>query len=133
MRPIALPALCLLIFAAAPAWAQMYGPEYSNCSNGNTVQIVDCVGKLTKTWDKRLNTAYQALMGRSDAGQKESLKAAQRLWIQYRDANCRFYGSGEGTIHQVEAAECVHAMTRQRTCEMEAANLGEGKPAADCR
>jgi hypothetical protein len=26
------------------------------------------------------------------AGQREPLKAAQGLWAQYRDANCRFYG-----------------------------------------
>ncbi|MDM0112712.1 lysozyme inhibitor LprI family protein [Variovorax sp. J22R133] len=131
MRLIVLP--LLLLSLATPALAQMFGPEYATCSNGNTAQIVDCVGKLTKTWDRRLNTAYQALMQRVDPGQKDPLKAAQRLWIQYRDANCKVYASGEGSIHQVEAAECLHAMTQQRTCELEATSLGEGKPGAGCK
>jgi uncharacterized protein YecT (DUF1311 family) len=51
-----------------------------------------------------LNTAYKALAGRIDAGQREPLKAAQRLWMQCRDANCRFYGSQEGTMRQIQAA-----------------------------
>ena len=131
MRHLALP--LLLVVLAAPASAQMYGPEYTKCSNGSTVSIVDCVGALTKTWDRRLNASYQALMKRSEPSQQEPLKAAQRVWIQYRDANCRFYGMGAGTIAQVDAAECVHAMTQQRTCEIESANLGEGKPAAGCK
>jgi uncharacterized protein YecT (DUF1311 family) len=52
-----------------------------------------------------LNAAYKVLTQQADAGQRNPLKAAQRLWIQYRDANCRFYGSAEGTIRQVQAAE----------------------------
>ena len=97
------------------------------------MSIVDCVAKLTKTWDRRLNASYKALVERSEAEQKEPLKAAQRLWVQYRDANCRFYAVGPGTISQVEAAECVHFMTQQRTCEIEAANNLAGKPADDCK
>jgi uncharacterized protein YecT (DUF1311 family) len=85
------------------------------------VEIVDCVGAMTKSWDQRLNTAYKNLMQRIDAGQREPLKAAQRLWVQYRDANCRFYASQDGTIRQIQAAECVRALTQDRALELEKA------------
>ena len=133
MRRFALLLLPMFCFHA-PAMAQMFGPGYAPCGEQqSTSGSVDCVAAKTKVWDRRLNASYKALAARSDPAQREPLKAAQRLWIQYRDANCRFYALGEGTIHQIEAVECERAMTRQRACEMETANLGEGQPAADCK
>ena len=35
--------------------------------------------------------------------QRDQLRAAQRLWVQYRDANCLYYGMGEGTIARLDA------------------------------
>jgi uncharacterized protein YecT (DUF1311 family) len=79
------------------------------------------VAAKTKVWDQRLNTAYQGLTQRIEPGQRDPLKAAQRLWVQYRDANCRFYGSQEGSIRQVQAAECLRGMTQDRALELEKA------------
>jgi uncharacterized protein YecT (DUF1311 family) len=47
------------------------------------------------------------------------LRAAQRLWIQYRDANCLYYGLGEGTIAWLDAGECMRSMTEARARELE--------------
>ena len=47
--------------------------------------------------------------------------AAQRLWVQYRDANCAFYGVQDGSIRQVQAAECIRSMTEDRAYELEKA------------
>jgi uncharacterized protein YecT (DUF1311 family) len=47
------------------------------------------------------------------------LRAAQRLWIAYRDANCLYFGMGEGTIARVGAAECMRSMTEARARELE--------------
>ncbi|ANV99333.1 lysozyme inhibitor LprI family protein [Bradyrhizobium icense] len=51
--------------------------------------------------------------------QRERLRAAQRLWIQYRDANCGFSAAGEGSIAGVEAAECLRVMTQLRYNELD--------------
>lgn len=116
----AVPVLALLI--VTPVAAEMFGSDYTPCGNQpNTLAMVDCVDAKMKTWDQRLNVAYKNLMQRIDAGQRDPLKAAQRLWIQYRDANCRFYGSQEGSIRQIQAAECLRAMTQDRTLELEKA------------
>jgi uncharacterized protein YecT (DUF1311 family) len=68
-----------------------------------------------------LNTAYKALQARIDAPQHQPLLAAQRLWLQYRDANYGFSGVQDGSIRQVQAAECIRSMTAARARELEKA------------
>src|SRR3546814_7869212 len=71
----------------------MYDAEYQACSGGNSVEIVQCLAAKTRAHDARLNAGFKAAMGHVDAPQRELLRQAQRLWIQYRDANCRLYGA----------------------------------------
>ena len=112
----------IAFLTATPARPEMFGTDYQPCGQKqSTLDIVACVDAKTKIWDLRLNAAYKALQQRIDAGQAESLRAAQRLWVQYRDANCRFYGSAEGSIREVQAAECMRSMTQDRALELERA------------
>lgn len=92
-------------------------PEQS--CDGNTFQMVECLKAKTAQWDKRLNTAYQKAVQDAQPAQREPLRAAQRLWIQYRDANCLYYGMGEGTIARLDAGECMRSMTEARAREFE--------------
>jgi uncharacterized protein YecT (DUF1311 family) len=57
------------------------------------------------------------------AGSWLSRDARQRncLWVQYQDANCAFYGVQDGSIRQVQAAECIRSMTEDRAHELEKA------------
>jgi uncharacterized protein YecT (DUF1311 family) len=104
----------------APAQAAMFDDGYKPCGDQpNTMATVNCVDAKTKVWDQRLNNAYKALAKLAEPGQQGPLKAAQRLWIQFRDANCRFYGSQEGTIRDIKAAECLRATTEDRALELE--------------
>ncbi len=87
--------------------------------DGNTFQMVDCLKAKTAQWDKRMTTAYQQAIKDAGQQQREQLRAAQRLWIQYRDANCLYYGMGEGTIARIDAGECMRNMTEARARELE--------------
>ena len=87
--------------------------------DGSTQEMVDCLAVKTARWDKRMAIAYQQAMKDAPAQQHDQLRAAQRLWIQYRDANCLYYGMGEGTIARVDAAECLRRMTEARARELE--------------
>jgi hypothetical protein len=60
-------------------------------------------------------------------------KAAQRAWIKYRDANCVFYGSASGSLSQIEAAECLRAMVKERACELRSASQAEAPLDLECR
>jgi uncharacterized protein YecT (DUF1311 family) len=88
---------------------------------GSTYEMVQCLKAKTARWDKRLNAAYRkTLKDAANAAQANELRAAQRAWIKYRDANCRFYDAGDGTIARIEAGECMRSMTEARAKELEA-------------
>jgi uncharacterized protein YecT (DUF1311 family) len=108
-----------VMLAASPARPQGE-PDMQEC-DGSTAEMVECLSRQAKVWDQRLNEAYQKLMQAAPAGQREKLRAAQRLWVQYRDANCAYYAAGEGTVSRVEAAECMRSMTESRTGELDQA------------
>jgi uncharacterized protein YecT (DUF1311 family) len=110
----------LILMALAPAaFAGDAGDPDQSC-DGSTAEMVDCLSAKTARWDKRMTIAYrEAMKNAASPQQHDQLRAAQRLWIQYRDANCLYYGMGEGTIARVDAAECVRSMTEARARELE--------------
>ena len=107
--------ICLL---ASFADAGDQGDPAQSC-DGNTFEMVECLKARTAQWDKRMTVAYQQALKDAVPQQREHLRAAQRLWIQYRDANCLYYGMGEGTIARIEAGECMRSMTEARARELE--------------
>jgi uncharacterized protein YecT (DUF1311 family) len=108
-------ATCL---AASLACAGDQGDPEKSC-DGNTYEMVECLKAKTAQWDKRMTTAYQQALKDAVPQQHDRLRAAQRLWIQYRDANCLYYGLGEGTIARLDAGECMRSMTEARARELE--------------
>ena len=69
-----------LVFAAFPAAAEMFGADYAPCGDRpDTLAVVGCVDAEAKAWGRRLNAAHAASQKRIDAGQRDPLRAAQRL------------------------------------------------------
>jgi uncharacterized protein YecT (DUF1311 family) len=114
-------AIAAMAVLALPAHANDAGDPEQNC-DGSTPEIVDCLAVKTARWDKRMTIAYQKALKDAGPQQHDQLRTAQRLWIQYRDANCLYYDLGEGTIARVDAAECMRSMTEARARELE--NVG---------
>ena len=116
----AVPALAAM--TVLPVRAEMFGPGFQPCDQKtSTLELVECVQAKTNIADQRLNAAYKALQARIEANQRRPLLTAQRLWVQYRDANCAFYGTRDGSIRQVQGAECIRSMTEDRAHELEEA------------
>jgi uncharacterized protein YecT (DUF1311 family) len=110
--------LILMAFVPAALAGDAGDPEQS--CDGSTAEMVACLKTKTERWDKRMTIAYQeALQNAVNPQQHDQLRAAQRLWIQYRDANCLYYGLGEGTIARIDAGECMRNMTEARARELE--------------
>src|SRR5207245_1662290 len=112
MKFFAFIAVCFLFAAIAPARAETaceaYGAEYQTCRDGNTHDIVMCVGKLYKEWDARVDAAYKKLLGmEQEADRLKTLKLSQAAWLAYRGANCEWYEAGAGTIHRIWGSECM--------------------------
>jgi uncharacterized protein YecT (DUF1311 family) len=111
-------AAAALFALASVAYAGDQGDPEASC-DGNTFQMVECLKAKTAQWDKRMTIAYQQALKDAVPAQHDQLRAAQRLWIQYRDANCLYYGLGEGTIARLDAGECMRSMTEARAKELE--------------
>jgi uncharacterized protein YecT (DUF1311 family) len=107
--------------AEAETSTEWYGPEYRQCGDADTATIVQCVSKLVKLWEARLDAAFKKLLELTEADRREELQKTQNLWMQYRDANCGWYGSGAGTIKRIEASECMRIMTSRRALDLEIA------------
>ena len=118
MKRIAIIAAAALIGAAVFASAGDEGAPEKNC-DGSTREIVECLMTKTAAWDKRLNAAYKQALEDAQPKQREQLRVAQRLWVQYRDASCLYYDLGEGTIARIEAGYCMKDLTQARAQELE--------------
>lgn len=110
---------------AAPASARDDGltAEFGACmdaSGGVTFDMIDCMSAEHERQDARLNQAYKAVMAGLGDDRKDALRAAQRAWIQFRDANCDFhYDPQGGTLARVEANSCMMSETAERAGELE--------------
>ncbi len=105
-----------LLGAAVSAHAAAQGEPDCGVS---TLEMVECLNVKTAEWDKRLNAADAKALKETEPKQREQLRSAQRLWVQYRDANCQYYWLGEGSIARVDAADCMLRMTKARALELE--------------
>ncbi|MEL6599989.1 MAG: lysozyme inhibitor LprI family protein [Pseudomonadota bacterium] len=97
--------------------------------NDTTIAMVDCISAEVTAWDVLLNETYQETLvtledrdATGDVLTKEtrrvpSLRAAQRAWIAYRDAECdlRYSLYGQGSLRTIVAANCLLTFTAERT------------------
>ena len=120
---VACVAAAVLIGTAAVVCAGDQDEPDLSC-NGSTYEMVECLKAKTAQWDKRMTIAYQRTLKSDEPKQREQLRVAQRLWIQYRDANCLYYGLGEGTIARIESGDCMLRMTKERALELEGKENG---------
>jgi uncharacterized protein YecT (DUF1311 family) len=73
-----------------------------------------------KSADQQLNRTYEQIRKTLVEEDKKKLQEAQRIWLQFRDANCtaeRELYSGGSAASMVYAA-CIEADTRHRTSEL---------------
>jgi uncharacterized protein YecT (DUF1311 family) len=114
---------CVLASPVAAAGEPVLSKQYAACmdrSGANDWAMRDCIADETGRQDARLNKAYRALLAQTRAERKGALQTAQRLWVQFRDANCGFYYDPEGgTLDRLAANACVMNMTAERADELQ--------------
>ena len=103
---------------AEPA-VQAPAPQEDCGDRKSTADIVECLATQTAVWDRRLSAAYQKLLDSLPARRRDRLRSAQRMWIQFRDANCAYFASRSGTIARVEGGQCLLRLTTARAMELE--------------
>jgi uncharacterized protein YecT (DUF1311 family) len=87
---------------------------------GSTADMAQCFAAAQTAADKQLNLTYKEILSKLDPDERAALTAAERLWIQFRDANCHaervLYEGGSGA--PIAFAACIEAETRQRTSDL---------------
>lgn len=127
---------CLEAAADAAARRGCVGRAAAACMAGEagstTVGMTVCLDGEARWWDARLNAGYRALMAAADVADAdrfegapataETLRAAQRAWIGWRDAACADEAAqwGGGTGAWPAGVACVMALTGERALALEA-------------
>jgi uncharacterized protein YecT (DUF1311 family) len=102
--------------------------EEALAADDSTAGMRETYAEGLKRWDGELNAQYRLLAQKLRPEAMEVLKASQRLWIKYRDAEEKaaqalgheLYEVNEGgTIWGVLTAERVMQITRARARELE--------------
>jgi uncharacterized protein YecT (DUF1311 family) len=108
--------LLALTLAVSPSKAGAQSPADPCRSARSTVAMRECFDRAFQTADAELNRVYGMLLGKADAQGRPLLRSAQRAWIAYRDAECRFRASESegGTLYPVELLSCRTELTRER-------------------
>ncbi len=121
------PALSHLLFAlvfigTAECQAQHMNAPNAPCRNaGLNSAITQCFLQESRKANDHLNALYGKIINALDRDEAQQLKVVQRIWLQFREANCeaerRLYagGSAAPTAH----AACVAADTEERTEELQ--------------
>ncbi|WP_454724423.1 MULTISPECIES: lysozyme inhibitor LprI family protein [Cupriavidus] len=115
-------ALLLAVSLGAQAGERPLSARYAACMNGagiTTAGMHDCIAAETARQDTALNAAYKRLQQAVAPARKTALLEAQRAWLAFRDANCRFRADPDGgTLAGLGAASCVMQMTADRAQEL---------------
>ncbi len=86
--------------------------------DGSTAGLLAAYAEGTKLWDKLLNTNYQRLAELAHAEGKAALKATQKAWIAFRDAEVlllsELFSKYEGTMYAPMQADAVMQLTKVR-------------------
>ena len=119
-----------IIFLAHSAFAQPHERNHpidvrtDTCidANPSTHGTLECLDDAHTEWDAELNRVYQVLLGELNDENQELLRAAQRAWIAFRDAELEalasVYGGLDGTMWLVVHADRRVSLIRRRAKEL---------------
>ncbi|MEZ5466294.1 MAG: lysozyme inhibitor LprI family protein [Lysobacterales bacterium] len=124
------------LLALAPAWATANDAfpdqhpieaELTRCMETpegmSTQGMRHCIDQSQAAWDKELNRLWRELMAELGPEAKEKLRASQRQWLAFRDAEYEAlnsaYGAMSGTMFQPMHAEALANITRDRAGQLD--------------
>ena len=111
MNPRLLLALTPLLFTSMAV-----AVDCDNASDQATMN--QCAAQQNAAADKELNALYQQITSRfkGNPDNKKLLVGAQRAWVAFRDAECKFSASGVegGSVYPLIYSNCTSELTKAR-------------------
>lgn len=90
--------------------------------DSSTHGMIGCFDKASESWDKELNRVYKKLMELLDEKEQAQLKASEKKWVEYRDAELKVLGSVydkmEGTMYQPMRVAAAMKLTEDRAMQL---------------
>lgn len=94
----------------------------ADCAKATTqTDLNACAGQARGAADAALNAAYGDLVKEpSMADRLDRLRAAERAWVAYRDAQCAYEGAEYqgGSMQPMVVDGCAEALTERRTAAL---------------
>lgn len=93
----------------------------TDCMDLNTTDRSFCYRDKQAEAEKALNAKYSQLLPLAQKYSPqlvESLRRAERSWVNFRALNCHFYGDKDRELRGGEEADCILRMTRERINEL---------------
>lgn len=125
--------LASMLLAAIPvaAWALDCNEPSGGIGLDAARASLACAERDVARNDKALNEAYRRLNAAvgNQPEERDALRAAQRAWITFRDAECDLRAIDAGGAPQwvpVNRAQCVSALTAERTAQLQGYRDGHG-------
>ncbi|WP_375172419.1 lysozyme inhibitor LprI family protein [Marinobacter sp.] len=87
----------------------------------DTLEHAECYKASLQAWDTELNQNYRSLMSRLDDQEKSKVRAAQRQWIEYRDAQLEavsLISNRPGTVWTIRAASIAAGITKDQAVRL---------------
>ncbi len=117
-----IPALSLMIFLLLALAGLTRAAEIDPCQAASATpgERNQCSLARYQQADRALNEAYKQVMTHLNAGEKQKLREAQRLWIDFRDANCeaRAQPAVDKAFYPSVKHDCLREMTQYRSREL---------------
>ncbi|MES1200466.1 MAG: lysozyme inhibitor LprI family protein [Pseudomonadota bacterium] len=124
MRQIltALAALAAVTALAPVASAQSRNDQFYHNRDASLGELRDADARLNRVYQRRISEAQRAdrdaryRRPRGWYGQESALRNAERMWIAYRDADCRYAGQSEvgSRSYQFVVRACMIDRTNDR-------------------
>lgn len=95
--------------------------SYGKCidgADGATPAMQSCMSSEYAYQDKRLNTAYKALMALLNKAKQTKLRADERIWIAYRNSHCAG-DPGAGQADMLSSLDCSVLETAKQAATLE--------------
>ena len=121
----------VLLLAASPALAAPQGDSTATAlqrcldrpDNASTAGQVDCETEAAHGYDRRLNTAYAALIRALPPKAAQQLRQSQRAWLAFRDAervaSGAIFATRQGTMFVPMQASASVNVIRDRALQLE--------------
>ncbi|MFJ5286217.1 lysozyme inhibitor LprI family protein [Pseudomonas sp. NPDC088429] len=108
-----------LLLALTPLLFPSLAHAAVDCANASDQATMNqCAGQDFKAADKELNAVSQQITGRlkDNPEGKKLLVSAQRAWVGFRDAECKFSASGVagGSVYPLIYSNCLTSVTKVR-------------------